>query len=84
MAKVGVTDSQISQMFAKEAPLGFESPEQFSRFSEELNDALDASGLPDAQVGLKGTSTTFYSENPGKPLGHHWDADLLNPGDYDH
>lgn len=32
---------------------------------------------------MKGTSTTFYSENPGKPLGHHWDADPVNPGDYD-
>jgi hypothetical protein len=40
-------------------------------------------GLPDAEIGLKGTATTFYSENPGKPLGHHWDADPANPGDYD-
>ncbi|AIY43034.1 Rhs-family protein [Collimonas arenae] len=83
MNKVGVTDEQIGTMFAKEAPLGFESPEQFGQFKTDLHGALNEAGLPDAEIGLKGTSTTFYSENPGKPLGHHWDADPLNPGDYD-
>lgn len=35
------------------------------------------------EVGLKRTSTTFYSENPNKRLGHHWDADPAKLGDYD-
>jgi hypothetical protein len=48
-----------------------------------MNDAFFNAGLADAEVGLKGTSTTFYSENPGKPFGHHWDADSVHPGDYD-
>jgi hypothetical protein len=83
MDKVGVTEEQIAQMWAKKAALGFESPEQFGQFRSEMNDAFNKAGLADADVGLKGTSTTFYSENPGKPLGHHWDADPMNPGDYD-
>ena len=83
MAKVGVTDAQITKMWAKEAPLGFESPAQFNEFKSELHEAVNDAGLHDAEVGLKGTSTTFYSENPSKPLGHHWDADPLFPGDYD-
>ena len=83
MAKVGVDDAQIARMWAKESPLGFKNPEQFQRFSSELDDMLAAQGLKDAEVGMKGTATTFYSENPGKRLGHHWDADMANPGDYD-
>ncbi|WP_230942042.1 PAAR domain-containing protein [Burkholderia stagnalis] len=83
MAKVGVDRAQIDAMFAKECPLGFKSPEQFTEFKTGLNDALKRAGLDDAEIGMKGTSTTFYSENPGKPLGHHWDADPVNPGDYD-
>lgn len=83
MKKAGVNDDQISKMFAKKAPLGFKSEEQFEQFRAELRIALSEAGLSDAKIGLKGTSTTFYSENPGKPLGHFWDADLANPGDYD-
>lgn len=83
MKKVGVTDTQIARMWAKEAPLGFESVEQFTQFKSELDVALKSAGLKDAEIGLKGTSTTFYSENPGKPLGHHWDAVPSAPGDYD-
>jgi uncharacterized Zn-binding protein involved in type VI secretion len=82
-AKVGVTEEQIARMQAKEAPLGFKDEQQFGAFKQDLQQALGKSGLDDAEVGMKGTATTFYSENPGKPLGHHWDADPLNPGDYD-
>ena len=83
MEKVGVDQKQIDNMFAKKSPLGFESPEQFAQFKGDLNESLQQAGLGDAEIGMKGTSTTFYSENPGKPLGHHWDADPANPGDYD-
>ncbi len=79
----GVDHSDIELMFAKRKPLGFASEQQFARFNEDLAKALGDAGLVDAEIGLKGTATTFYSENPGKPLGHHWDADPANPGDYD-
>lgn len=83
MKKVGVTKEQIALMEAKEVPLGFKSREQFQQFKQELDVALKKDGLGDADVGMKGTATTFYSENPGKQLGHHWDADPANPGDFD-
>jgi hypothetical protein len=83
MKKVGVTKEQVALMEAKEVPLGFKSREQFQQFKQELDVALKQDGLGDADVGMKGTATTFYSENPGKRLGHHWDADPANPGDFD-
>lgn len=83
MAKVGVDDAMIARMWAKEAPLGFNNADQFNLFKTEMDDAFKQAGLTDAEVGLKGTSTTFYSENPSKRLGHHWDADPANLGDYD-
>lgn len=85
-AEVGVTDDQLSDMFAKKVPLGFKSEEQFQQFQSEFGTALKESGLDDAQVGMKGTSTTFYSENvwdPAKPLGYHWDSNPAQPADYD-
>jgi len=81
--KVGVTKAQISAMRAKEVPLGFKDKAQFDQFKSELDEILKKSELKDAEIGLKGTSTTFYSENPSKRLGHHWDADPKNLGDYD-
>ena len=81
--RAGVTGEQISQMDAKKTPLGFKDEGQFQQFKQELDGVLSKSGLGDADVGMKGTATTFYSENPGKPLGHHWDADPANRGDFD-
>ena len=81
--KVAVTDEQIAAMEQKKVPLGFKDETQFKEFKGEMDSALNKAGLADSEIGLKGTSTTFYSENPSKPLGHHWDADLKNPGDYD-
>jgi hypothetical protein len=83
MAKVGVDDAMIARMWAKEAPLGFKNADQFNVFKTEMDDAFKQAGLSDAEIGMKGTSTTFYSENPSKRLGHHWDADPANLGDYD-
>ncbi|MGI9599048.1 MAG: hypothetical protein ACR2QK_22985 [Acidimicrobiales bacterium] len=82
-ARVGVTDGDIDLMLARRKPLGFESEAQFQQFADELAEALDSAGLDDAEIGLKGTATTFYSENPGKPFGHHWDANPAEPADYD-
>jgi hypothetical protein len=83
LAKANVSKEQLQWMNNKEAPLGFDSPGQFLTFKQELLQALQKDGLDDAEVGMKGTATTFYSENPGKPLGHFWDADPTHPGDYD-
>lgn len=83
MQKVGVSEEKIDKMWKKEDPLGFSDERQFTSFKKDLSSALKSNGLKDAEVGLKGTSTTFYSENPHKPLGHHWDADPLAKGDYD-
>lgn len=83
MEKVGVSKNQIDMMFSKEVPLGFKSSEQFSKFQTDMVTALKKDGLNDSKIGLKGTATTFYSENPSKKLGHHWDANPVELGDYD-
>ncbi len=81
--RAGVTEQDIDLMRTKRKPLGFDSEAQWTDFQSELRDVLRQSGLDDAEIGLKGTATTFYSENPKKPLGHFWDADPEKPGDYD-
>jgi hypothetical protein len=81
--KANISEQQLQWMNNKQAPLGFENPEQFQTFKQELSQALQKDGLNDAEVGMKGTATTFYSENPSKPVGHFWDADPNHPGDYD-
>ncbi|MDR3616751.1 MAG: hypothetical protein P4L53_24555 [Candidatus Obscuribacterales bacterium] len=82
MEKVGVTEEQIAHMFDKSCPLGFKDAEQFAQFKSELSKTLCESGLEDATIGMKGTSTTFYSESIYKKLGHHFDA-LPKPSDCD-
>ncbi|MBK8258631.1 MAG: PAAR domain-containing protein [Polyangiaceae bacterium] len=81
--KVGVTMQQIALMQAGKCPLSFKSVEQFEEFKKELNELTKAIGLGDAVLRMKGTSTTFYSENPGKPLGHHFDANPNELADVD-
>ncbi len=83
MKNVGVTQQQIQLMKAKILPLGFKNEAQFKQFKLDLDTSLKEAGLNDADIGLTGTSTTFYSENPGKRTGHHWDADPKNIGDFD-
>ena len=83
LSKVAISIEQIRLMKDKRLPLGFKNVDQFRAFNQELSVYLKKAGLNDAEVGLKGTSTTFYSENPSKPLGHHWDADASNLGDFD-
>jgi hypothetical protein len=48
MAKVGVTPEHIERM--KEAPLGFEGPEQYQQLLAKLDAAVNEAGLPDAEV----------------------------------
>ena len=80
---VGVTEQQIGWMLNGEAPLGFDSPQQFDQFQSEIRDVLRTSGLDDADIEIKGTATSFYSENPHKPLGHHFDANPDELADID-
>jgi hypothetical protein len=42
-------------------------PEVFKEFTKELHDLMADIGMADAVLRLKGTSTTFYSENPENP-----------------
>jgi len=62
----GVTPESVHAMIDRDRPLGFESPEQFQRFREDLHDSLRGAGLRDAEVVLKGSAGTFWSENPTK------------------
>jgi hypothetical protein len=80
---VGVTQQQVDWMRSGQAPLGFESPQQFVEFQGEVQDVLRQAGLGGADVEIKGTATSFYSENPHKPLGHHFDANPEELADID-
>lgn len=82
-AKVGVTAERLKAMEEGKCPLSFPSAEVFKEFTKELHDLMADIGMADAVLRLKGTSTTFYSENPGKPLGHHFDANPKEPADVD-
>ena len=79
----GISDQRIQWMESKQSPLSFESPQQYEAFKKDLKAMLERAGLDDSTVTLKGTSTTFYSENPGKPLGHHFDANAGELADID-
>ena len=80
---VGVTQQQVDWMLSGQSPLGFESPQQFADFQSEVRDVLRQAGLGDTDIEIKGTATSFYSENPGKPLGHHFDANPDELADID-
>ena len=80
---VGVTPERLQLMLDKKAPLSFKSAEQFTEFKAELHQTLEKAGLKDATTEMRGTSTTFYSENPKKPLGHHFDAKPTELADVD-
>lgn len=58
-------------------PLGFESWDQFDAFRADFAAVMDGiviDGRPVSGVAKQiGTSTGFYSGNPKKPLGHHFD-----------
>ena len=82
-AKVGVTPERLKLMEEGQCPLSFPTPEIFQQFKSELNNLMKEIGLGDAVLRMKGTSTTFYSENPSKPLGHHFDANPAEPADVD-
>ena len=64
-AVAGVDDDAIRAMQARTAPLGF-TPADWKSCVAELRAALIASGLDDADVRIRGSSTRFFSDNPDK------------------
>lgn len=83
LEKAGISYERIMLMEERACPLSFESVKQFNQFKAELAVALKSSGLSDAKANMKGTSTTYYSYNPGKPLGHRFDANPQELADID-
>ncbi len=65
LAVAGVDDDAIRAMQARTAPLGF-TPADWENCVAELRAALTASGLDDADVRIRGSSTRFFSDNPDK------------------
>ncbi len=61
-----VSDEDVLALKARTKPLGFISREQWDACRRGLLDALQRSGINDADVRLKGSSTTFFSDNPDK------------------
>jgi hypothetical protein len=80
--KEGFNDSQIEDMVLKKVPLGFTKIE-FEQARFELFDAMRLEDIDIGHVLLDGSSTTFYSNNPSKKLGHHFKNKGLMKSDYD-
>ncbi len=64
-AVAGVDDDAIQAMQTRTAPLGF-TPEGWERCVAELRAVLATSGLDDADVRIRGSSTRFFLDNPDK------------------
>jgi hypothetical protein len=68
-------------------PLGFKTQERLAGFRADLEAVIGnirVDGKPvTALVQVTGASTTFYTENPDTPEGHHWDASGPGTSDYD-
>jgi hypothetical protein len=62
-------------------PLGFSSADQFSQAVEELNAALEKSGISDATVGVRGSSVTGTSFSTGAPFSPSSDIDFYIESD---
>ena len=61
----------------RSAPLGFEDKSQFHGSVLELRDALSASGVNDATIGVRGSSVTGSSFKTGTPFGPKSDIDFF-------
>jgi len=94
LAVAGITHDQFEDMKdgdpahdGDRLPLGFESYEQLQEFRQDLDNAISSitvNGQPaTASVQVMGSSTTFYSGNPDKDLGHHFDKKGPGASDYD-
>jgi hypothetical protein len=65
---IGVAIESLHAVIARAYPLGFSSAEDWQLCCDELRAALQADGLSDADVRLKGTAASFFSHNPDKPF----------------
>jgi hypothetical protein len=94
LASVGLTQEQLDLMQNgdpdhgdQRLPLGFESYEELKDFQDRLGQAMSTitvNGQPVTySVQVMGSSTTFYSGNPEKPLGYHFDSKGPGQSDYD-
>jgi hypothetical protein len=57
---VGLSPDQVNDMLAQKVPLGMTAA-QWSQATSELSQALIDSGIPDADIRLKGSSMRFFS-----------------------
>ena len=73
---LGIPKEQLEAALNGERPLGVETEELFKEFKADVSDTFAKCGLGDAEVRLQGSATAIYSDNPGKPLGHHFDRNL--------
>jgi hypothetical protein len=80
--RAGFNDEQLVWMVKKQAPLGF-TPNEWSELRRDLGHVLKEEKLEDATCMIDGSSTTFYSNNPTKGLGHHFGDTLISKSDYD-
>jgi hypothetical protein len=69
-------------------PLGFKDEAQFNWFKTEVRDTLTGLKTSDGRpvtaiVKQVGSATSFYSRNPDKPLGYHWDSKGIGMRDLD-
>src|SRR4051812_914001 len=68
-------------------PLGFRDQAQLDGFKADLEQTVDGTrvrGRPiTALILVTGVSTTFYSDNPDHPDGHHWDSSGPGTSGYD-
>ena len=68
-------------------PLAFADGSQFDQFKDEfatLISGIEVRGRPITAAARNiGSATSFYSGNPKKPLGHHWDRTGPGKGDVD-
>ncbi len=94
LADVGISQEQLDLMKngdpdhgGQRLPLGFESYDQLQAFQDRMAQALSTitvNGQPITySVQVMGSSTTFYSGNPEKPVGYHFDTKGPGQSDYD-
>lgn len=73
-ARIGIAPEHIDRMLARQVPLAFPDQASYRQFQQELQTVLEQCGLGDCSITSGGTATDFYSKNPRKPVGWHFDT----------
>ncbi|HVK95280.1 MAG TPA: hypothetical protein VM571_11220 [Noviherbaspirillum sp.] len=73
-ARIGIAPEHIDRMLARQVPLAFPDQATYRQFQQELQTVLEQCGLGDCSITSGGTATDFYSKNPRKPAGWHFDT----------